>query len=137
MALYHLSKYKQVERTTSSPRDTEARVLNEAARRLEHCRDHWDDESRPTALDDALKYNQRLWTVLQAAVHAPDCPLPPELRVNILKISAFIDRQIFSLMAEPTLEGLTPIIDINRGLAQGLSHRPPRDSAARPIQVRL
>ena len=126
--------YKTVERTTASNRANEARVLNEAALRLERCQLNWNEEGAPEEMIEALKYNQRIWTILQCAIVSPDCPLPEPTRMNMLRLSAFIDRQIFKAMASPAPELLQPIIEINQGLAKGLSAKPKQ--TIRPILVK-
>ena len=136
MSMNSIKQYKQVERLTSPARETEARVLTEGAVRLQRCRENWDNDDRSENLDEALRYNQRLWSVLQAALLSPDCPLPDGLRRDILTLSAFIDRQIFRAMANPSPELLKPIIDINRGLAEGLRAKPRRNGTVHPIAVK-
>ncbi|MBF0531080.1 MAG: flagellar biosynthesis regulator FlaF [Deltaproteobacteria bacterium] len=124
-----LDAYKKVERITSTPRQTEARVLTTGAIKLGTCLENWDAENRKEVLNEALKYNRRVWTVFQCAVTSPDCPLPDNLRLNILKLSAYIDKQIFKALARPSPELLSSIIEINLGLAKGLNATPPRTTA--------
>ena len=118
------NSYKNVERLVSSNRLTEARALSEAALRLARCRLNWEGEDHEAQLDEALRFNQRVWTVLQAAVTSPDCPLPDSTRLKMLRLSAFIDKQIFRALAAPAPELLLPIIEINQGLARGLRTKP-------------
>ena len=49
-----------------------------------------------------------------------DNPLPKNLRLDIIRLSNFIDRRIFETMAYPSPEKLNIIIDINNNLAAGL-----------------
>jgi len=44
--------------------------------------------------------------------------------VDLLKLSAFIDRRILETMADPSPEKLTAIININRNIAAGLREAP-------------
>ena len=118
------NSYKKVERMTGSTRLQEARVLTEAALRLEKCLDDWGGDGHKDRLFDALRYNQKVWSVLQVALLAEDCPLPENMRVNLLRVSSFITKQIFRAMARPQLELLRPIIEINIGLAKGLRAKP-------------
>jgi len=46
------------------------------------------------------------------------------MRLNLLKLGAFVDKQIFNVMAHPSPEKLAPIIDVNLGLAAGLRKKP-------------
>ncbi|MEW6265502.1 MAG: flagellar biosynthesis regulator FlaF [Thermodesulfobacteriota bacterium] len=124
MSYHVINAYKKVERTTSSERENEARVLSEGALKLERCLDAWDSAENKAALKEALRYNQMIWTVFQSALISADCPLPEDIRRNILVISRFMDKQIFRSMASPSREKLEPIIVINRGLAKGLRMTP-------------
>lgn len=68
--------YQNVERTTDSPRDTEARVLTKGAMKLKWCRDNWDSGERKKRLAEALKYNQHIWSIFQADLISGRSPLP-------------------------------------------------------------
>jgi flagellar protein FlaF len=85
-------------------RELEAAVLNKAAE----------------LLDNALKYNQTLWSVFQAELMDEANPLPVELRRNILSLSTFVDRRTFEVLAYPEPTKLDILIKINRSLADGL-----------------
>lgn len=71
-------------------------------------------------LDDALKYNQRIWTILQVELAKPDNPLPDHIKRDLLLLSGFIDKRIFDTMASPRPEKLDVIIKINENIAAGL-----------------
>lgn len=120
MSLAQLKAYKDVEKNTASPRENEARILTEGASKLQLCQEKWESEERDMILDAALKYNQRIWTFFQGELARPDHPLPKETRLNLLRLSSFIDRQIFRTMAAPSPEKLDSIININLGIAKGL-----------------
>ena len=107
-----------------SGRETEARVLSQAALKLKDCQDNWDDEDRSVKLDEALKYNQRIWSILQGELAKEDNPLPRQLKQDLLRLSAFIDRRIFETMAYPSPEKLTVVININQNIAAGLRGSP-------------
>ena len=115
-----LNAYKSVEKTTVSGRETEARVLTEAAIKLRTCQKKWDAENRSELLDEALTYNQRIWTIFQAELGKEDNPLPDNIKLDLLRLSAFIDKRIFEIMAYPDPEKLNIIIKINENIAAGL-----------------
>jgi flagellar protein FlaF len=117
-----LNAYKSVEKTTVSGRETEARVLTEAAIKLRVCQKNWDDDNRGKMLDEALKYNQRIWTIFQSELSKADNPLPDHINLDLLRLSAFIDKRIFEMMAFPEPEKLNIIININENIAAGLRH---------------
>lgn len=112
--------YKTVDKNTTSGRETEARVLTDAALKLVRVQQCWDTPGRDKLLDEALHYNQRLWSLLQTELAQEDNPLPRKLRLDILRLSRFIDKRIYEVMAFPTAEKLNIVIQINRNLAAGL-----------------
>ena len=119
-----LKAYESVDRTTMSGRETEARVLTQAALKLKSCRDSWHAEGREEKLAEALKYTQRIWSIFQAELSNKENPLPRQVKLNLLRLASFIDQRIFETMAFPTPEKLTAIIDINYNIAAGLRNAP-------------
>lgn len=119
-----LEAYQSVEKSTLSGRELEASVLNKAALRLQEVQQHWSAPDHETMLDDALKYNQRVWSFFQSEVSQPENPLPPEIKQNLLALSVFVDRRIFEVMAYPAPEKLDILININRNIAAGLRGDP-------------
>ncbi|HNQ05284.1 MAG TPA: flagellar biosynthesis regulator FlaF [Thiobacillaceae bacterium] len=115
-----LDAYRSVEKSTLSGRQLEASVLSKAALKLQQAQRNWQDPDHVASLDEALKYNQRVWTFFQSEVSLPDNPLPAEIKSNILALSVFVDRRTFEVMAYPTPEKLDILISINRNLAAGL-----------------
>lgn len=123
-----LKTYESVAKSTLSGRDIEAEVLTKAALKLKECQTHWDAADRSAKLDQALRHNQRVWSILQAELGKADNPLPETIKLNLLRLSAFIDKRIFEIMAYPSPEKLTIIIDINSNIAAGLRTRPAIES---------
>lgn len=115
-----IGAYEAVAKKTMSGREIEASVLSQAARKLRECQDNWDIAVHEEKLNEALKFNQRIWSVFQYELMKDDNPLPKKLRANLLRLSSFIDRQTFDSMAFPAPEKLNIIIDINYNLAAGL-----------------
>lgn len=115
---------------TADPRSTEAWALGEASRRLVVA-SKADDKGE--SLREALRLNQRLWSIFQAALMEPNCPLPQELRQNVLALSVMMDRNVMQRLADLDGTKIQPILDINRAIAEGLAQRAeaPADSAAR------
>lgn len=119
-----LRAYQSVSKATQSGRETEAAVLTKAAVKLKDCRDNWEAPDRNNRLEEALKYNQRIWSIFQSELSREDHELPKKLRLDILRLAAFIDRRIFETMAFPSPEKLKIVIDINNNLAAGLRSSP-------------
>jgi len=112
--------YQKALKATMSGREIESAVLTKAALKLKECQDNWDTEDRNAKLDEALKFNQLVWSIFQGELMKEDNPLPIQLRRDILELSAFIDKRIFEVMAFPSPEKLDIIININLNLAAGL-----------------
>ena len=119
-----LRAYESVAKATLSGRGIEAAVLTKAAVKLKFCRDNWDSPDQDNRLEEALNYNQRIWSILQSELSREDHELPKKLRLDILRLAAFIDRRIFETMAFPSPEKLKIVIDINNNLAAGLRSSP-------------
>lgn len=115
-----LDAYKSVERSTLAGRELEATVLTRAAMLLAEVKNNWDAPELDDRLTDALRYNQRLWTVLQSELMDEQNPLPNEIKANLLNLSVFIDRRTFEMMSTPKRDGLDILIAINQNLAAGL-----------------
>lgn len=116
-----IEAYREVQKTTMSGRELEASVLVKAAHKLKNCRDNWDTPDILERLDEALKYNQRLWSFFQAELSRPNHPMPKKLREDLLSLSLFIDKRIFEVMVSPSPERLDILININLNIAAGLS----------------
>lgn len=119
-----LNAYKQVGNSTISGRETEARVLTEAAQKLKKCQENWDSSDLEVKLDQALRYNQKIWSLFQAELTREENPMPGKLKIDILRLAAFIDKRIFEVMAFPAPEKLNIIININQNIAAGLRGSP-------------
>ena len=119
-----LQAYDQVSKTTLSGREIEAAVLTRAARKLKTCQDNWHVDNRDQEVEEALKFNQRVWSIFQAELGKDDNPLPRHLRRDLLRLSAFVDKRIFEFMASPDPDKLTAVIKINNNIAAGLRGDP-------------
>ncbi len=124
MSLNPMDAYKKVEQDTLSGSEVEAAVLVKAAKKLEECQKGWDADGWESKLDESLKFNQLIWSIFQSELSAEDNPLPKELRLNLLRLSSFIDGRSLDTLAYPASEKLTILININRNIAAGLREHP-------------
>jgi len=106
-----------------SGREIEASVLTKAALMLKNCQENWDSENGKAKLEEALKFNQLIWSIFQGELTKADNPFPKKLKEDILSLAVFIDKRIFDVMAYPSPEKLTVIININLSIAAGLQGR--------------
>jgi flagellar protein FlaF len=115
---YASNAYAKVAKETAAPRELEARLLLQAAAKLQAVHDSWND--KPVGLNDALVYNRRLWTVFLDAVTTDGNKLPAKIRENLTRLGVYVMAETYSLMTKPKPDHLKSIIKINRGLAAGL-----------------
>jgi len=117
--------YEQQNKEFMSPRDLEASVLTKAGLKLKRCQEMWDSPDKDAILDEAIRYNQKIWSFFQSELSAPDNPLPKQLREDILNLSLFVDKRLFEVLAFPTDPSkLNIVIDINFNLGAGLRTKP-------------
>jgi flagellar protein FlaF len=114
--------YGKIAKQVANPRELEASLLLKAASRLQAVQDGWD-KTRPE-LDDALRYNRKLWTIFITSITTPDHPLPAEVRQNVANLGLFVLNQTIAILSNPQPGALTPLISINRELAAGLRGAP-------------
>ncbi|HDS15790.1 MAG TPA: flagellar biosynthesis regulatory protein FlaF [Proteobacteria bacterium] len=119
-----INAYKKIVKDTLSGREIEAAVLIKAAEKLQECQQHWNSSDRDKKLDESIKFNQLIWSIFQSELASVDNPLPKELRANLLRLSAFIDKRSLETIAYPASEKLNILININRNIAAGLRERP-------------
>jgi len=110
--------YGQVAQQTASPRELEVQLLLRAASRLQAVHDDWERDR--AALDQALHFNRKLWTIFLTSVTNKDNPLPAEIRQNVANLGLFVMNQTLAVMGNPQRERLPSLININRELAAGL-----------------
>lgn len=122
-----LKAYETHHMETRSGRTLEASVLMRAAQKLKDCQDHWDAENRESQLNEAIRFNQMIWSIFQGELALEENPLPVELKQQLLSLSAFIDKRIFETMAYPTPEKLSILININQNIAAGLMSLPNKE----------
>ncbi len=115
-----IKAYQNIDNATLSGRETEARVLTRAALKLKECKNNWNTPDRKNKLDEALRYNQRVWSIFQEELAMENNPLPQKIKEDILSLSIFIDKRIFEIMAFPAPEKLGVLININQNIAAGL-----------------
>ena len=116
--------YTNMQKENLSGRELEASVLNRAGLMLKKVQENWSDPDHISKLTEAVKFNQKVWSFFQAELSDPENPLPKNLREDILNLSIFIDKRLYEILAFPTPEKLSIVIDINFNLAAGLLAKP-------------
>jgi len=113
--------YARTSHTTSSPREIEAQALLKAARQLQEVQTNWAGPGK--AMDSALLFNRRLWSIFMSAAQTDENPQSIEVRQNIANIGVFVMKQTVDMQLNPDPAKLKSLIDINCNLAAGLSGR--------------
>lgn len=93
---------------------------------MTYARDAGDVE----ALSSAVRLNWRLWTIFQSDLLAQDCPLPDEIRGNVISLAAFVDKQTLAFMGDKDVQKVDVLININREIAMGMYQQPEQGGAA-------
>jgi flagellar biosynthesis activator protein FlaF len=118
-----VNAYTVIQKETLSGRELEASVLSRAGLMLKSVKENWGALDRNQKLQEAVKFNQKVWSFFQAELADPENPLPKNLREDILNLSLFIDKRLFEVLAFPDPEKLSIVIDINFNIASGLRTR--------------
>ncbi len=116
--------YQSVNRTAMSGREVEAAILSKAANKLRDCQNRWNAPAREALLDEAIRFNQRIWSIFEAELSRTDHALPASTRGDILRLSAFINRRLLETLAAPAPEKLDIAIRITENIAAGLRGSP-------------
>ena len=105
-------------------REVDARALLKCAGLLNDAKVFMEndpkDNSNLRIYADAIRANQRLWTIFQAAMLDSNNSLPIELKNNILTLSAYIDKTSFQAIAKYSAQDTDSLISINKTIAAGL-----------------
>jgi flagellar biosynthesis activator protein FlaF len=110
--------YAKAAQTTAGPRELEAQLLLRAASKLQSVQD--GSVSDANGIDDALRYNRRLWSLLFTSISSVDNPMPHEIKQNLVNLAGFILKQTLSAEIEFEQGKIRPLIEINRNIAAGL-----------------
>lgn len=117
MAKDQISAYQKMQKTSLTPREVEAMAFTKAAVMLEEAKLKASDME---AFSQALRFNNLLWTIIQADITEPENQLPGEIKANILSLSIFVDKHTAKAVRSGEPADLDVLISINRNLAAGL-----------------
>lgn len=106
----------------STPQEIEGMALINAARKIADAKQKAAD---PGAMLHALRQNWQLWTIFQAELCAPDCPMPTPIRQNLLSLANFVDKKTIELLRAPDPGKVDVLVNINRQIAGGLMAKAP------------
>jgi flagellar biosynthesis activator protein FlaF len=115
-----LKAYEKVRKQTISGREIEASVLERGAIRLRRCQENWKGLKFDRDLDEALRFNQRVWDIFHSDWQSTRSALPAEIRRDLISLSIFVRKKTLDIMAYPEVRKLDILIQINENLAKGL-----------------
>lgn len=115
------STYSRTQSNTETLRESEAQALLRVASKLELAQGegvgYFD-------YCDAVRQNQKLWTIFQASLADPETnKLPVDLTETLKGLSIYIDRRSLRAIGEFDKSLLRVLIDINKQIAMGLMQR--------------
>lgn len=124
------SAYNKNQSSSETVRETEARALLRCASKLEAAQ---AEGVGYFEYCEAVRQNQKLWTIFQASLMESNIGLPADL-VDILKnLSIYVDRRSIRAFVEHRAELLTVLININKQIAAGLMQvEAEKEAAASP-----
>jgi flagellar biosynthesis regulator FlaF len=97
--------------------EQEALGLADAAINLDRAR---ASANRAEELVAALNHNLEIWVAIRSLAQSPSCPLPPDVRANLIRLSEFTAQTTFANGAAISDSSLNTLININLQLAEGL-----------------
>ena len=127
-----IQAYAQTQKSSMSPREVEAMAFTKAALMLEEAKKNTDDYD---SYASALKFNQLLWTIIQADIVDKENELPAQLKANILSLSIFVDKQTVKALADTKTRHIDSLININKNLAEGLMAKVESEVETKPEPV--
>ena len=108
-----IAAYQRSAERIESPVEREIRAFTRVISKLESV-----DPTDSLSVIPAVHENDRLWTVLQAELVAPDNALPGQLRANLLALSIWSQRHGAAVI-DGSAE-IQPLIDVNKNIVAGL-----------------
>ena len=113
--------YRQAQMDSApSGRQIEISILELAASKLQAHLPKNEELAWSHDLNEAMKFNQKVWDVFSADWMNPESQLSVELRQNLLSIAIFVKKKTFAMLAKPDADGLRLLIQLNENIIDGL-----------------
>ena len=113
-----IKAYQRAATQADNPRELEYRAFGQVTAGLIRAQE--PGLERPV-IAEALSANSRLWNVLSADCSTPGNQLPLTLRGQIVSLALWVSRYSSQVLREGA--DITPLIDINRTMMEGLAAR--------------
>ena len=116
-----IKAYEIAQKTAIKPRELERLALAKTTHKLTSAKENFElGKSGYSKYADALKYNQKLWTLIQSNIADNPKSGTATLRRSLLSLSLFIDKHTIKSLKDPNPDNLTPLIEINISVSGGL-----------------
>lgn len=106
--------------SAGSGRQIEISILEMASGKIRNCLGEEELIEYGSGIDDALRFNQKVWDVFCADWSAETCALEDSLRESLLSLGLFVKKRTFTMLARPTRSGVLSLVELNDNLIQGL-----------------
>ena len=116
-----LIAYKTAQKTTIKLKELERVIIARATYKMISARKNFAHSKKSyDKYADALRYNQKLWTLIQGNIIDNPKSGTLALRENLLNLSLFIDKQTITALRSPNPNYLIPLVEINKSISGGL-----------------
>jgi flagellar protein FlaF len=112
-----LNVYRRVQSSVMTPLQIEVMAFKQAAAKMKQATQNMRDFN---GYVEALQFNQRLWTAIQVGLADKGCQVPEPVRTKMLNLSLYVDTQTLDAIIQPSASHLSPLINIDLNLADGL-----------------
>lgn len=109
--------YGQIHRSTMLGRPAEAEAFARAAALLTQANNSPHDRR---LLSDALAFNQKLWTIMEAEVSDPSHPAPAGIKHDMMALADYMDQTMAEVVTGRGVGRLDGMIAVNASLSKGL-----------------
>jgi flagellar protein FlaF len=115
--------YARTAHSALTPREAESQLLLKAAQRLIGASQALA-AGENARVNEALSYNQRVWTLLSSEATADQNPLPVDVKQGVGRLGAFVLQSCLDTMIAPTPDKIATLVSINNHVAAGLQGNP-------------
>lgn len=109
--------YRQTQNVAESPRQTEYRLFAQVTKALMDA-----DGGELKMLAEAVIWNRRLWSTLQADCAQDENRLPDQVRAGIISLAIWVDKHSRKVLRREA--PVQPLITVNRTIMDGLAQTP-------------
>ena len=116
-----LKAYENAQKTAIQLKELERLAIARTTHKLTKARDNFrPGKESYDKYANALKFNQKLWTLIQSNIADNPTSGTASLRQSLLNISLFVDKQTMTALRNPDPNNITPLIEINKSISGGL-----------------